>query len=402
MRVSRRSLLGVAAALPATGVRAQAGADWAATLAAARGQSVRFNAWGGDDRTNAFIAWAGEQVGRRFGVTVTHVRLRDTADAVQRVIAERGAGRTTEGGSVDLLWVNGPNLANLKGQSLLFGPFADRLPSFALVDQQGKPATVVDFTLPVEGLAAPWLMAQFVYVYDSARMPNPARTLPEMLAQATARPGRIVHPHARNFTGATFLKQALVSLASDQSVFTRPVETAPYEAAARPLWEWYRALRPHLWRRGATFPLDAPQAHQLLGDGEADLTCSFNPADASGQIAAGRLPASVRTMVLTGGTIGNASFVAIPINATAKAGAMVLAEFLLSPEAQAHAADERVLGQPTVLDIARLSAADRARFDALPRGIATLPPAALSPSLPEPHPTWMTKVTEDWLRLVQG
>ena len=42
---------------------ASAGADpWADTLAKARGQTVYWNAWGGDATTNDFIAWVGRSV----------------------------------------------------------------------------------------------------------------------------------------------------------------------------------------------------------------------------------------------------------------------------------------------------------------------------------------------------
>ncbi|MGH6874592.1 MAG: ABC transporter substrate-binding protein, partial [Aestuariivirgaceae bacterium] len=44
--------------------------DWPAIERAARGQTVYWNAWGGDDRNNAYVAWVGEEVKRRFGVTL--------------------------------------------------------------------------------------------------------------------------------------------------------------------------------------------------------------------------------------------------------------------------------------------------------------------------------------------
>ena len=68
------------------------------------------------------------------------------------------------------------------------------------------------------------------------------------------------------------------------------------------------------------------------------------------------------------GTLGNASFVAIPYNASAKAGAMVVANFLLSPEAQLNAQRPDVLGYGTVLNMDALPQEDRAGFDALELG----------------------------------
>ena len=67
--------------------------DWNTVLAEARGQTVHFNAWGGDDRINAYIAWVGEEVADRYGVTVKHIKVTDTAAVVTRVLAEKTAGR---------------------------------------------------------------------------------------------------------------------------------------------------------------------------------------------------------------------------------------------------------------------------------------------------------------------
>jgi putative thiamine transport system substrate-binding protein len=75
---------------------------------------------------------------------------------------------------------------------------------------------------------------------------------------------------------------------------------------------------------------------------------------------------------------------------------MVVADFLLSPEAQLRKQDPSVWGDPTVLAMDKLTPADRDRFAALPLGIATLPPAALGPVLLEPHPSWMTRLEAAW------
>ncbi|MBL8670840.1 MAG: ABC transporter substrate-binding protein, partial [Alphaproteobacteria bacterium] len=63
----RRSVLIGLAAGAAAGLAARPGVarearPWPEILAKARGQTVYWNAWGGDERTNAFIAWAGQEV----------------------------------------------------------------------------------------------------------------------------------------------------------------------------------------------------------------------------------------------------------------------------------------------------------------------------------------------------
>lgn len=370
-------------------------ADWDGVLNQARGQTVYWNAWGGATATNAFIRWAGDVVEDRYGVKVDHVKLSDTADAISRVLAEKTAGKDA-GGAVDLIWINGANFAAMKEAGLLFGPWAEALPNWAYVDVAGKPAVLSDFTVPTEGLEAPWAMAQVVFYYDSARLPEPPRSMAALLDWAQANPGRFTFPQPPDFLGGTFLKQALYGVIADPALLQGPVEEADYAATTAPLWAFLDALTPHLWRQGRAYPQAGPRQIQLMADGEIDLAMSFSPGEASTAIANGQLPGTVRSLVLEGGTIGNASFVAIPYNATAKAGAMVLADFLLSPEAQARAQDPDVLGYGTVLAMDALSAEDRARFEALELGIATLSPAQLGPALPEPHPSWMTRLEADW------
>jgi len=375
---------------------AAADENWDTVLAEARGQEVFWNAWGGSEQYNAYIAWVGKRVQEDHGVTLRHVKLSDTADAVQAVLAEKTAGRTDDG-SVDLIWINGENFKAMKENGLLYGPFVERLPHFALVDIREEPTTVLDFTVPTDGLESPWGMAKLVFIYDMARLAEPPRSIAGFLDYVRANPGRFTYPAPPDFIGSTFLKQALYELVEDRSMLLQPAGDN-FDQVTQPLWNYLDALRPNLWRQGRDHPKTGTAQIQLLDDGELDIAISFNPGEASSAIADGRLPESARTFVLDEGTIANTHFVAIPFNARAKEGAMVVANFLLSPEAQARKQNPDIWGEPTVLSMALLSADDKARFDMLPRGVATLSTEALGPALPEPHPTWMTRIEEAWLR----
>lgn len=372
------------------------GADWQSIADAARGQTVFWNAWGGDERINAYIAWVGERVAETYGVTLRHVKLADTADAVSRVLAEKAAGRDS-GGSIDLIWINGENFATMKANDLLFGPFTERLPHYRLVDFAGKPTTKIDFTVPVDGLEAPWGMAKFNFIYDSALLDETPRSTAALLDWAKANPGRFTYPAPPDFLGSTFLKQVLIDLAPDPQALQAPVaDDAQFARVTGPLWTYLDELAPNLWRGGKLYPANGPAQRQLLDDGEVDITLSFYPADASSLIANDLLPQSARMFVFEEGTIGNTHFVAIPYNANAKEGAMVVADFLMSPEAQAHKQNPQVWGDATVLDVAALDPAARKLFDDLPLGAASLPPEALGPTLLEPHPSWMTRIEAEW------
>ena len=312
-------------------------------------------------------------------------------------MAEKTAGRNT-GGTVDLIWINGANFAAMKRHGLLYGPFVDGLPNYANVDVAGKPTITNDFSVSVDGMESPWEMAQFVFVYDSARLPKPPRTIGALLDWARQHPGRFTYPQPPDFIGLTFLKQVLVDSVVDPQALQQPASDSTFDPVTVPLWKYTDALTPLLWRQGKSYPKSGPDQMQLLSDGEIDIALSFSPMEAATAISQGLLPASARVYVLDGGTIGNTNFVAIPFNAKAKEGATVVANFLLSPEAQARAQDPRYLGAFSVLNLNQLSPGDRARFAAIPPNPAVPTNQELGRPLLEPHESWMDRIKKAWVK----
>ncbi|HEU4987393.1 MAG TPA: ABC transporter substrate-binding protein [Rhizobiaceae bacterium] len=374
--------------------------DWDGVVEKARGETVYFNAWGGSENINAYLEWAGAELRERYGVKLVHVKVDDTANVVAKVIAEKAAGKD-EGGTVDLIWINGENFASMKRQDLLMSPgWAEDLPNWQYVDVENKATIRTDFTIPVEGLESPWGMAKLVFFYDSAR--TDAASLPEnadeLLEWAEANPGRFSYPQPPDFMGSSFLKQVLAEKVADRAVLRKPVDEVDFEAVTEPLFVYLDRLNPLMWRGGKAFPQNYPAMKQLLADGELDIIFAFNPSEASSAIANHELPDTVRSFTFPGGTLANTHFVTIPYNAAAKAGALVTANFLLSPEAQARKQDPKYWGDPTVLALSKLDGEDRARFEAIDLGVATLGPDQLGPAIDEPHPSWMERIEEEWKR----
>ncbi len=400
---NRRQLIAATASLPfaahflssahAAGVTS---ADWPATLRGARGQTVYLNAWAGSERINAYLQWAGGEVEKQFGVKLEHVKVSDTAEVVKRVRAEKQAGRNAEG-SVDAVWINGENFLAMRRDGLLFGPFAEALPSFANVDTVGKPTTRIDFSQAVEGMEAPWGMAQLTFYADSKVVSQPPRSMSEWVAYAAGQPGRLTYPKPPNFHGSTFLKQMLLEAVPERerAAFYLPVKTDDFAKLTAPLWSTLDALHPKLWRQGKQFPASNVVMRQMLSDGELHINLTFNPNEAANEIAAKRLPDTVVSWQHAAGTLGNTHFLAIAYNARAKEGAQVLINFLMSPQAQARKANIQFWGDPTVLAVDRLSAADKALFTQSPAPGSVLKAA---PALPEPHASWVDAIEREWLK----
>lgn len=366
--------------------------DWSTIEAQAKDQTVYFNAWGGSEATNNYLAWAAAEVKQRYGLTVKHVKVTDTAEIVKRIQTEVAAGRKEEGGSVDLLWVNGENFRILKQEHLLFGPWAEQIPNWKFVDLQ-KPVQV-DFSEPTAGFESPWGTAQLTFIADKTQTPQPPRSAAELLSFAKNNPGQVTYPKPPDFHGTTFLKQLLLELVPDTSLLQKPVMAASFNEVTKPLWAYLDQLHPYLWRNGKAFPASAEEMHRMLADKELKLSLTFNPNEAANLITSRQLPPTAYSFGFTNGTIGNVHFLAIPVNAQAKAGAMVFANFLLSPRAQTRKADIKIWGDGSVLDRNKLPKGMQFRF-------GTTAPGSLAehvPVLAEPHASWVDALEAEWLK----
>ncbi|MEM6640591.1 MAG: ABC transporter substrate-binding protein [Pseudomonadota bacterium] len=359
----------------------------------ARVRTVYFNAWGGDPAINDYIAWAGERLEQEHGITLRHVKVGDISEAVVRLNAEHAAGRDN-GGSMDLLWINGENFAALKNAGLLYGPWAQDVDGAARINWQ-NPTVRVDGNLATDGYELPWGSVALTFFYDGARIATPPNTPATLLQWIENNPGRFTYVQPPSFVGTAFLKQLLLLLTPAPDVLQSPV-AENFDEVTEPIWNWLDRAHPSMWRRGRLFPLSGPAQRELLAVGEIDWSMAYNPSDASRAIENGELPVSIRGLHLRGGALANSHFVAIPYNAGARDSAILAAAFLISPEAQAHKADERIWGDTTVLNLKKLTPEARARFERAEHGAATPPPPAST--LSEPHPSWNDALERAWLQ----
>ncbi len=369
--------------------------DWDEVTAAAQGTTVNWFMWGGSDTINAHIdAQVGGPLLDQYGVTLNRVPLENTADAVNKVLNEKAAGADS-GGSIDLIWINGENFRTLKDAGLLYGPFTDLLPNSQYVNWD-DPAISYDFGTAIDGYESPWASFQWVMEYNSATVENPPRTFEELRDWVEANPGLFTYPAPPNHVGSAFVRSLFYWVAGDSAPFLGEFDQAAYDEYAPQVWEYLNAIEPYLWRNGETYP-ELAAMPDLLANGELDFAMEYDASRASNFIQQGRYPESIRTYLFDTGTMANVSYVAIPYNASNPAGALILANYLLSPEYQILLTDPNELGWLVAVDPTRLSAEEQAQLAAVERGVATLPPAELnSHALPEARASWVTPIEQGW------
>ena len=364
--------------------------DWQTLRQQAKGQTVYFNAWGGDPAVNSYLDWVAGEMKQHYGVTLKVVRLADAADAVKRIQSEYRAGRK-DNGSVDLLWVNGENFHTLKQAGLLKEGWAWELPNWRYVDQK-KPVRE-DFSQPTEGAEAPWGSAQLMFIGNAQSGMVFPRKASELLAFANAHPGKLSYPRPPDFTGTAFIEQLLIVLTGNPEALRQPPTAANLQQVTAPLWAYLDKLHPLLWREGKTFPTTPARMDRMLAEGELLMSMTFNPAHVDNLIGRKQLPATAQAFGFEQGMLGNVHFVTIPANARAQAGAQVLANFLMSPQAQIRKANPAIWGDTTILDSAMLPPSLGEQLNAQkPAHLQTVP------YLAEPHAAWVNALEKEWLQ----
>ena len=360
----------------------------------ARGTTVNFSLYGGDEAINAYVDdYVTPRLKREYGITLERTPLTDTADAVNKLINEKSAGKNE--GTVDLVWINGENFATGAEADLWFGPWAERLPNAKYIDWE-SPSINRDFGHPVEGREAPWGKAQFVMIYDSAKVEEPPKTMDELRDWTEENPGRFAYPAPPDFTGNAFIEQALYGVTGEVETYQKTFDEQVFKDKSPEVYEFLNEIERNLWREGKTYPESSTKLDGLYQNGEVYLSMSYNPQLAQRQIENGLWPKGTRTYLLEGGTLNNTHYVAVPFNSPNKAGAQVVANFLESPEAQIEKQDPNGWGDLTALDVDRLP--EDAREDlSETEGKATLPADELQENrVPEARSEWLFALEDGW------
>jgi putative spermidine/putrescine transport system substrate-binding protein len=373
-----------------------AGKRWADIVAEAKGQTVNWTMWGGQENINTWVTgFVANSLKQQYGVTLNMVPLADTVEAVNKVLGEKEAGQDSAG-SVDLIWINGENFRTLRQADLLYGPFAHYLPNTRYVNWD-DPSVSRDLGLPVQGYESPYGKAQFVMIYDRAKVAQSPATIDGLIEWIKANPGKFTYPAPPDFTGTAFVMHLCYSAAGGHEPFLRDFDQTTFDDKFAGCWDTLNEIEPFLWREGQTYPENHARQQELFANGEVYFDMAYNPAEASSLVESGKFPQTTRTFVFESGTIANTHYVAIPYNSAHKAGAMVVANFLLSPEAQHSKADPANWGDFPAIEVARLPQAWPEAFAALPRGVATLPDETLAGRrLPELQSTWRVAAEKAW------
>lgn len=235
----------------------------------------------------------------------------------------------------------------------------------------------------------PYRASSVLLAYDSKTVSSPPRTLEDLLAWVKDNPGKFTY----NTPDSGGSGQAFVTTVLDKNVSAtdRKKMVTGYEQGLEKEWDegftTLASLNPYIFQNGV-YPNGNDQVLSLLSSGQISMAPVWSDQFITGQ-KNGQIPATIKyTQISNPSLTGGASYLGIPKASKNQAGALKLANFVLSPKAQVLMSSS-VAGYP-VIPLSKLPAEMQAKFKNT--GTDKLRPTYFSAMLQDLNNQWSQKV----------
>ncbi len=372
------------------------GKSWEEITSTVKGKTVTLMMWQGDPLINSYMnEYVIPEVKEQYDIKLEIVGGQGNS-IVSTLMAEIEAGKQES--EIDMMWINGETFYQLRQIDALYGPFTEKLPNNKYINWEDS-FIGYDFQRPVEGYECPWGNVQMALIYNAEKVNDPPQTLEQLEGWVKEHRGKFTI--GNDFTGMTLLKSWLIHLAGGKGSLAGEFDESKYQKYSTELWSYINRIKPYLWNNGESFPASVAQMHQLYASGELWFTMSNNDSEVDNKISLGMFSKAARAYVPQTGTIQNSHYMGIVNHSANKAAAMVVVNFLISPEAQYRKMQPKVWGDGTVLSKEKLPEVWQEKFVAIPGRIHAPERGEIQDrALMEPAPEYMIRLFEDFRKEV--
>lgn len=371
--------------------------NWQEVLEAGQNKEVTILMWGGNESINQYMnQFVSNRVKELYGITLNQVPM-NAPDYLTKLINEKKS--SIDKGTADLLWINAENFLTAKTGGLLSGPFTPLLPNLNQFYDLSASDLTYDSGIPIEGYEAIWGRAQLVFTYDSATLEQPPKNYKELLEWVKVNPGKFTYPRLPDdFVGTVFIRNAFYELTGESDAFQKAMTKEEFQNLAIPVVDYFKELSPYLWNQGESYPATQARQDELFKNGEIDITMGFEIGKTAGLVESKVYADTVKTYVFDTGTIGNSHYLAIPFNSIEQAGALLVIDFLESPEAQIEKMKSDVWGDMPAFDVTKLTVEQNETFKKVEETTGTLSLKELtSKRLPEMKSEYIDLIKILWV-----
>lgn len=249
-----------------------------------------------------------------------------TQSLTDMLVAAAKAGQTNT--DYDLVDLGGDDLSKIVSQigtDYLTRLDKSQIPNAATVTAESSTAT--EYVQPYRGTTV-------ILAYNSETVPNPPKTLDELVDWIKANPGRFAYnTPGTGGAGDSFARTSVYNFIDDESAATS--DDPKWEEQWDEGFAFLAELHPYMYQSGGTvvYPNKNQGTLDLLNQGEIDMCPNW--ADmVLAQRAAGTISDKIKITTITPSFSGSLQSLAIPTIGSNEAGAYEFINYMLSDEAQ--------------------------------------------------------------------
>ena len=199
-----------------------------------------------------------------------------------------------------------------------------KLPNAASVEAESTVAT--DYVQPYRGTTV-------ILAYDSEAVPEPPKTMDELVEWMKANPGRFAYnTPGTGGAGDSFVRTAVYNFLPEEAITS---DDPKWEEQWDEGFEFLASIHPYMYKSGGSivYPNKNQGTLDLLNQGEIDMCANWADMVLS-QRAQGAIKDTIQIAQLDPALTGSLQTLSIPTIGSNEEGAYAFMDYMLSPEAQ--------------------------------------------------------------------
>lgn len=199
-----------------------------------------------------------------------------------------------------------------------------KLPNAASVEAESTVAT--DYVQPYRGTTV-------ILAYDSEAVPEPPKTMDELVEWMKANPGRFAYnTPGTGGAGDSFVRTAVYNFLPEEAITSNDPK---WEEQWDEGFEFLASIHPYMYKSGGSivYPNKNQGTLDLLNQGEIDMCINWADMVLS-QRAQGAIKDTIKITQIEPALTGSLQTLAIPTFGSNEDGAYAFMDYMLSPEAQ--------------------------------------------------------------------
>ncbi len=282
-----------------------------------------------------------------YGINLQLIR-KPMSDIYEKLYSQKQ--NEIETGSIDMIYIADDSFKKLMENELLYGPFMEKLPNYYTNINPEDYEFMYEQGIPTQGHFIPVGREQLVFIYDEDMILEPPATMQTFIETLRSAPGQFAFPLPPEKSGELFMETFIAAFVDYEKLYQAEAKREVIEPMLAPALEALAILRPKLWKEGAVFPSNERHLDQLFYDGKVSFALSTDTNKASKYAKSEVYPYAARSFIMDEGTAGTNDGVVIAHSAPNKSGAMIVANYMISAQAQAYKYTPSNWGSIPVID----------------------------------------------------